>query len=109
MNEYKVLGASERNLKAIEMALSNNGSISTNGSVKADFHYKEEIEMPEGGGSIDLPSGHYFLLSTPSGTLSGFNYDYLNPISHSFPLSAGNYALVCLSGQLTWLEIKNCE
>lgn len=42
MAEYKVLGASDRNLKAIEMALSMGGGKSINGEVIPDFHYKEE-------------------------------------------------------------------
>jgi len=44
MAEYKVLGASDRNLKAIEMALSMGGGKSINGEIIPDFHYKDYEE-----------------------------------------------------------------
>jgi len=75
MAEYKVLGASPKNLKAIQNALTINGGKSTNGEAVADLKFKDDTQ------NIELPSGMCLLFAN-NGVLSGIPLTFPNIDQH---------------------------
>jgi len=75
MAEYKILGASPNALKAIDIALSMNGKQSTEGTIKPDFHFKDDTQ------NIELPSGMCLLFAN-NGVLSGIPLTFPNIDQH---------------------------
>lgn len=75
MAEYKVLGASPKNLKALQNALTINGGKSTNGQATADLKFKDDTQ------NIELPSGMCLLFAN-NGVLSGIPLTFPNIEQH---------------------------
>ena len=128
MAEYKVLGASPKNLKALQNALTINGGKSTNGQATADLKFKDQITEAE----IEVPPTGVFIPLAVSGQLmwfpiSGFgilsyseNYsEELSTNIHSVdviptPLSGdGRFILTNFddetSGYHAWVQYDDCD
>jgi len=123
MADYKVLGASNKNLKAINTALSINGSSSKEGTVKADFHFKEnnaEIELPSGICLLFSNNGELsgIPLTVPSGQTSvvggflflGMNGDEIRRLDF-VPLSGGVMRANedTYENPITFMPVKRCQ